>query len=383
MPRSCLTMNQVIQAISIKYNNRVYEMKQNGIDVTVLSLGEAFFDIPLYTFDDLPFPDLYHYSHSRGLIGLRRKLSEYFGTEYDFHFDPTKNIIVTAGSKVAIYMGLMSIINPGDEVIILEPYWVSYTEQVKLCYGVPVTVGYDHPVDKIEEYVTSKTRCIILNNPQNPTGKVYSRSDLEYLYALAVKNDIYILSDEAYSDFAPSNTKFYSLGCIDRSLNNTVVCNSISKNYGISGWRMGYIISNAKKVDEVLKINQHLVTCPSTILEMYIEKHFDDIIRITKPQIADLLEKRLQVVTMLERYGIGYLPGTAAFYLFASIHPSKLTSIPFADILLDENHICVVPGIGYGGSCDGFVRISFGTESLERIEKGIFAMRKLIDKTTA
>lgn len=382
MPKSCSTMDRVVQAISIKYNNRVYEMKQNGIDVTVLSLGEAFFDIPLYSFEDLPFPDLYHYSHSRGLFGLRKKLSEYFGTEYDFHFDPNKNIIVTAGSKVAIHMGLMSLINPGDEVIVQEPYWVSYTEQVKLCHGVPVMVGYSCPVNKIEEYVTSKTCCIILNNPQNPTGKVYSRSDLEYLYALAVKKDIYILSDEAYSDFAPADTKFYSMGHLDRTLKNTIVCNSISKNYGISGWRMGYIISNPEKIDQVLKINQHLVTCPSTILEMYIEKHFDDIIRITKPQIAELLAKRLQVVSMLERYKIGYLPGTAAFYLFVSIHPSKLTSIPFADRLLDEYHICVVPGIGYGGSCDDFVRMSFGTESLERIESGIAAMRELIDKSS-
>lgn len=382
MPKSCSTMDRVVQAISIKYNNRVYEMKQNGIDVTVLSLGEAFFDIPLYSFDDLPFPDLYHYSHSRGLFGLRKKLSEYFGTEYDFHFDPNKNIIVTAGSKVAIHMGLMSLINPGDEVIVQEPYWVSYTEQVKLCHGVPVMVGYSCPVHKIEEYVTSKTRCIILNNPQNPTGKVYRRSDLEYLYALAVKKDIYILSDEAYSDFAPAETKFYSMGHLDRTLKNTIVCNSISKNYGISGWRMGYIISNPEKIDQVLKINQHLVTCPSTILEMYIEKHFDDIIRITKPQIAELLAKRLRVVSILERYKIGYLPGTAAFYLFVSIHPSKLTSIPFADRLLDEYHICVVPGIGYGGSCDDFVRMSFGTESLERIESGIAAMRELIDKSS-
>ncbi len=356
-------------------------MKQNGIDVTVLSLGEAFFDIPLFSFDDLPFPDLYHYSHSRGLIGLRKKLSSYFGKEYDFHFDPNTNIIVTAGSKVAIHMGLMSIINPGDEVIIQEPYWVSYTEQVKLCHGIPVTVSHDCPIEKIEEFVTPRTRCIVLNNPQNPTGKVYSRKDLECLYSMAVKHDLYILADEAYSDFAPAHDKFHSIGCFDPSLRNTIVCNSISKNYGISGWRMGYIISNQEKIDQILKINQHLVTCPATILEMYIEKHFDEIITITKPQISELLEKRLKVISLLDRYEIKYLPGSAAFYLFASIQPSHLTSIPFADRLLDEFHVCVVPGIGYGHSCDGFVRMSFGTESFERIEKGIAAMRTLIDQT--
>ena len=138
MPRPSKGVQSTIEAMSITYNNMVYELKEKGIDITVLSLGEAFFDIPLFPFEDLPFPDIYHYSHSRGIIELRKKIAEYFLGEYNFSFDPKTEIIITAGSKIAIHMALMAILDPQDEVLIYEPYWVSYTKEAKLCYGIPI-----------------------------------------------------------------------------------------------------------------------------------------------------------------------------------------------------------------------------------------------------
>ncbi len=134
------------QAMSIRYNNLVYDLKSQGEKVITLSLGEAFFDIPLKSMDDLPFPDVLHYSHSRGLPALRRQIASHYASEYGVEVDPETEILITAGSKAAIHFTLMSILDPGDEVIVQEPTWVSYPEQIRLCYGVPVTLPYDAPL---------------------------------------------------------------------------------------------------------------------------------------------------------------------------------------------------------------------------------------------
>lgn len=380
--RPSKVVSESVEAMSIKYNTMVYELKQKKKDVTVLSLGEAFFDIPLYPFDTLPFPDIYHYSHSRGVPELRECLAKYFLEQYEVSFDPDKEILVTAGSKIAIHMAIMAVLNPGDEAIIHEPAWVSYPEQVKLCYGVPVRVPYDEDVFNFERYITNRTRLIIINNPNNPTGKVFSVEELSHLYKLAEKYNLFILSDEAYSDFLLDEEKFVSLGNLDREKRHTIICNSISKNYGISGWRLGYVITNADLINQILKVNQHLITCPATILEHYIARHFYDIIRITKPQISALVKKRLEVSRYMSKIGLKHLPGTATFYFFVSTAPSSLSSEEFCTRLLNEHHISTVPGLGYGDSCDKFIRVSVGTESMQRIAAALDMIKALIDSTS-
>jgi len=376
------TIKEVIEAKSITYNNIVYEMKKSGIDITVLSLGEAFFDIPLYPFDDLPFPDIYHYSHSRGIIELRNKLSEYFNKEYDVQFNPETEIIITAGSKIAIHMSLMTILNPGEEVLIFEPYWVSYTEQVKLCNCVPVTIPKHVGINEIEGFITDKTKAIIVNTPHNPLGKIYGVNELKFLFEIAKKYNLFLLSDEAYSDFIPEDAKFYSLGNIDKHFTNSIIFNSISKNYGISGWRLGYSISNPSIINQILKINQHLITCPATILEYYVAKHFYEIIEITKPQIKKVVEYRAKIAEYMTKIGIEYMVGSAAWYFVVSMGTSKLNSDEFCMKLLKEHHISVVPGSGYGQSCEHDFRLAVGIEPWERVTKALDTIKNLIIKTS-
>jgi aspartate aminotransferase/aminotransferase len=370
------------QIKDIKYNTLVYEKQRGGEDIIVLSLGEAFFDIPLFSFENLPIQKIYHYSHSRGIPELREKLANYFFEAYDVIFDYEKEILVTAGSKIAIHMCLMTVINPGDEVIIHEPAWVSYPEQIKLCYGIPVQVPYYKSVYDFEEYITNKTRMIIINNPNKPSGKVYTLDELTFLHNLAKKHQIYILSDEAYSDFVLNQDEFISFAHLDTKKEHSIVINSISKNFGISGWRLGYLITNADLVNQVLKLNQHLVTCAPTILEYYVAKYFDNIIEITKPQINQLVKKRQEVAHYMKSISITSLPGNTTFYFFTSIKESKLSSDEFCSKLLHEYHVSTVPGIGYGKSCDKFIRISIGSENIERIKSGLNAIKNLILTTS-
>lgn len=381
MPTHANYVDSIVQAMSIKYNNLVYDLKRQGTDIIVLSLGEAFFDIPLFPFDDLPYPGLYHYSHSRGIIDLRERLARYYADQYGVPVNPETEIIVTAGSKIAIHMSLMAILNPGDEVIIPEPAWVSYPEQVRLCHAVPIMVPYYEGISDIGKYVTKRTKAIVLNFPHNPRGRVLPREELEYLHSLARGNDLYLLSDEAYSDFLLDQDKFISSGLHDPAKEHTIICNSMSKNYGMSGWRIGYVISNADLMQQILKINQHLITCPATILEHYLVKHFDDVLAITKPQILEVVKKRKELATYMDSLGIRYLPGEATFYFFVSIEESCLSSEEFCTRLLMEHHISTVPGLGYGELCDHFIRVSVGTESMERTMYGIRTIKELIGRT--
>ena len=383
MPSSATHASAIVPAMSVRFNGMAYEQKARGRDVIVLSLGEAFFDIPLFDFSTLPLPDGYHYNHSRGNPELRRQLAAYYGAHYGVPVDGDSELVITAGSKLAIHMSLMAILDPGDEVLVLEPAWVSYSEQVRLCHGVPVMVPHDEEVFALDGYLTSRTKAVIVNNPNNPSGKIYSREELEHLHALAGRHDLFLLSDEAYSDFVLDDS-FISCGALDPQKRHTIVVNSMSKNYGMSGWRIGYVIASRALIADILKINQHLVTCPPTILEYYLVRHFQDVLEITKPQIRAVVEKRRDLARyMVEECGIPVLPGEGAFYLFASIEPSTLDSVAFCTRLLEEHGVCAVPGLGYGESCDRLIRVGVGSEPTERVMEGIRRIRALIDATSA
>jgi len=235
MARHAKYVEDVATAMSIKFNNFGNAMKAAGEDVTICSFGEAFFDIPLYPFDTLPFPELYHYSDSRGLIGLREKLGAYYHTQYGVPVDAASEILVTAGSKLGVHMSFMALLEPGDEVVVPEPAWVSYSEQVRLCHGNPVMVPRDVPVAELGRWVTPRTRALVISSPHNPTGKVFSRDEIRQLHQIATEHGLYLISDEAYSDFVTEDEPFVSCGVDDPEKEHTIICNTMSKNYGMSG----------------------------------------------------------------------------------------------------------------------------------------------------
>lgn len=380
MPQLSAVTEQSQQATSIRYNTMVYEMQAAGRDVLVMSLGEAFFDIPLFAVDDLPYPDLYHYSHSRGLPELRRKLMAHYAG-YHVRLDWETEIIVTAGSKAAIYMALLAIINPGDEVLFAEPAWVSYPEQIKLCHGIPRGIPFPANVADYERHITGRTKAIVVTNPHNPRGYVFGREELGQILDLARKYDLWVLSDEAYSDFVQDGS-FVSMAQFDPDKRHAVVFNSLSKNLGMSGWRLGYVVANPSLIANILKVNQHLITCAPSVLQHYVARHFEAILEITKPQIAALAYRREKIARYMDTIGLRYASGGATFYFFVSISPSRLDSESFCIRLLNEQHVCVVPGLGYGASCDGFVRVSIGAASLEENMRGLDRIKELIEASS-
>ncbi|MCX5243615.1 pyridoxal phosphate-dependent aminotransferase [Streptomyces prunicolor] len=374
-------MDTLSEASSIRLNNRIYEMQAAGMDVITLSLGEAFFDIPVPSFEGLPSAKIHHYSHSRGVPLLREKLAKYQQASSGAPVDPEREIMVTAGSKAAIVMAFTALLEPGDEVIIPEPMWVSYPDQVRIARGVPVMTPWYETVEGLASYITPRTRAIVVNNPHNPSGRRLDADALRALHELADRHGLFLIADEAYHEFVANGSTFVSALEHDPGKRHTIVCNSMSKNYGISGWRIGYMIANAQLTDQIIKLQQHMVTCAPTILCYYLAENFETIIERTRPQIQRVVGARNRMAALLAEQGVECLDGDSTFYLFASLGESRLNSEYFAERLLHQHGVGVVPGIGYGPSCDRFVRISVGTESDERLVQGISALASLVHET--
>ncbi|MGY3616579.1 aspartate/methionine/tyrosine aminotransferase [Bradyrhizobium sp. USDA 10063] len=355
----------------------VYDQRRKGRDITTLSLGEAFFDIPAFDFEKLDFVRGYHYSDSRGIPELRKKIAEYYDKYYAAHINPDDEILISAGSKPVIFFAMQAILNPGDEILIHEPAWLSYQEQARLLDAEPRFISYDCAVDDFYQHFTTKTRIVVINNPNNPAGRIYTKAELESLYRQCRSRGIYVLVDEAYSDFVISD-EFYSMTRIAPDKDGIIVVNSLSKNLGMSGWRVGYVISAAPLVDEILKLNQHIITCAPTILQFYMARYFDDVLKVTLPQVTDTVEKRERVAADLDKIGLKRMSGNSTFYFMVNIDPFPGTSLEFALHMLLNHQIAVVPGSAYGDSTARYIRLGIGAETEERIHTALNLIKDAI-----
>ncbi len=366
------------EALSIFVNQIVYDKKARGERVYTYSLGEAFFDIPRFDIPDADFVRGYHYSSSMGVFPLREKIAGYYHKYYGVKADPATDILISAGSKPIIFMLLCAVLNPGDEVLVPEPAWLSYKEQIKLAGGKHVAIACQKTPLEWEQYITNKTKVIIINNPNNPSGKLYSREELDFLLYLAEKYNLFILSDEAYSDFLCAEDAFISFAKIDVRKEHGLVVNSLSKNMGMSGWRVGYAIAHPAVIKQLLKLNQHLITCTTTLLQNYMAQHFEEILAHTLPQARAMAEKRKQVQNILNKMGIKTLPGRGTFYFLLDVSSFKGTTDELVYDLLLNHNIATVPGMAYGNSTERFIRFGIGVENLADIETSLLKIKEFL-----
>lgn len=373
-------MEDISEALSIYMNQIVYSEKRRGADIITLSLGEAFFDIPEFPFSEIDFVKGYHYSDSMGIPELREKIRLYYNQRYKAHLDNIEQIMVSSGSKAIIYMVMLCVLEQGDEVLIHEPAWLSYQEQARLAGAFSRFIPYDCPVKKFVDYMTDKTKLLVLNNPNNPAGWVYRQEQLKYLYDVCHEKGIYILIDEAYSDFIGAGVLFSSMAAIADDLEGVFIVNSLSKNMGMSGWRIGYVISNEKNIKTLLKPNQHIITCAPTVLQLYMAHYFEDIIAITMPQVQEVVRKRNRILKYMDSIGLKYLSGTSTFYIFLDIAKIEIDVFDFCLYLLFQYGISLVPGGAYGQSTEKFIRIGIGAESEKRICYALDKIRMVLDQ---
>lgn len=317
------------------------------------------------------------YSQNAGLLELRNVISDYYIRKEGFEYDPISEIMVTVGAMEGLYLALLSITNPGDEYIIPAPYYVNYGQMVHMCGGIPVIV--DKPseepltfrIEDIEAAITPKTKAIIINTPSNPSGKIISWNKIEKLAELAKSHDLYVISDEVYKCLIYGENKFKSIVSIEGMRERTILTNSLSKEFCMTGWRIGYVLANKEIVANMTKLQENVCACaplPSQYAAIEALSSKEDYSANMKSIFSERRDALVSGINSIK--GLSCTPPDATFYLMVDISKTGLKSFDFACRLLETVHVAVVPGVTYGQSCDNYVRIAF-TKNVDVINQGV------------
>lgn len=324
------------------------------------------------------------YSANRGLMLLREEISHYLNRKIDVHYDPKEEVLVTVGGSEAIDLCIRALIEPGDEVLIVEPCFVSYLPIVELCDGVPVRIetkaedNFRLTAKALKEKITEKTKLLVFPFPNNPTGAVMKKEHLEEIAAVLRETNVIVLSDEIYCELT-YGTEHVSIASLPDMRERTVVVNGFSKAYSMTGWRLGYAAGPKEIMEIMTKIHQFAVMCaPTTSQHAAIEA-----LRSCDGNIAEMREeyniRRRFLVDGLNKLGLTCFEPEGAFYVFPCIKSTGMTSEEFCTELLYDQKVAVVPGTAFGECGEGFVRISY-SYSVEHITKALKKIGKFLAK---
>ena len=359
---------------------RIYEKAMQMDDVVFFSLGEPDFDTPPQVveaaIESLRRGET-HYTPNAGLPELREAIADNL-REYDgVVYNPDSDIAVTSGGMEALVLSLMAIVEPGDEVILADPSYTNYRDQIAICKGVPVYVpvreenGFQFDMAELRRAVTDKTRAIMVNTPSNPTGAVASRERLAEIAEIAREQDLWVIFDEVYKHLFYGDSPFVNVASLPGMRERTLVLDSCSKTYAMTGWRVGWVAGPAAVVGNMPKIQENICSCVPAFVQRgavcALRTARNDVVRMNREYRA-----RRDVIVA----GINAIPGLTArtpegaFYLFVNIRETGLSSEAFAMRLLEEGRVALSPGSAFGPSGEGYVRISYAS-SIDNLRKGV------------
>lgn len=326
------------------------------------------------------------YTANAGILELRQAVSLNLLSKNKVNYDPQSEITITVGAMDALYLTLKVILNPGDEVILSAPCWTNYEQQIKMCDGVPVLVkvteenDFMYDIDILKAAITNKTKAILINSPCNPTGGMLDLKTLEGIAKLAIEHDLLIISDEVYQYIVFDGNEHISISRIDGMKEHTVIIDSWSKSYAMTGWRVGYAAGPEWLISNITKLQENVVACATTPCQ------YAALEALTGPQdyvdymVSQYKERRDIIVERLnEIQGISCKKPKGTFYAFANIKGTGLTSDDFAMSLLEVKQVVVVPGTAFSEFGEGFIRISFAT-SKEEIIKGMELIKEFVSE---
>ncbi len=324
------------------------------------------------------------YSQNAGLLDLRKTISEYYVRNEGYYYNPLNEILVSVGAMEGLYLAFLSILDEGDEVIIPAPYYVNYVQMVQMCHAIPVIV--DKPADEpltfniedIEQAITRKTKAIIINTPSNPSGKLIPEDKIQGIARLAKEYNLTVISDEVYKKLIYGEQIFKSIVGIDGMRERTVLINSLSKEFCMTGYRLGYVLAPEELIAAMTKLQENVAACaplPSQYagIEALSGKgdYSGNMVNVFTER-RNILYEGLKDLPLIKPF----LP-EATFYMMVDISKTGMKSIEFAHTLLEKAHVAVVPAVAYGKSCDSFVRIAF-TIDKERLQEGVRRIGRFI-----
>lgn len=385
MMKLAARISQVSPSLTLAIAAKAKAMKAEGIDVCSFSAGEPDFDSPAHVkaaakraLDE----GKTKYGPAAGEPRLRQAIAGKLQSENNLDYQ-AENIIVTNGGKHSLFNLMQALIEPGDEVIIPAPYWVSYPEMVKLVGGNPVIVmtdektGYKIEPEILRSAITSKTKLFVLNSPSNPTGMVYTPEEIKALAEVIVEKDILVVSDEIYEKILYDDAKHLSIGSLnDEIFARTIISNGFAKGYSMTGWRLGYLAAPVELIKAATIVQGHSTSNVCTFAQYGAISALEESQDCVEEMRQAFVQRRK---VMLER--INAIPGfkcsqpDGAFYLFPDISETGLKSLEFCKTLLEEHQVAVIPGVAFGA--DNNIRLSYATD-MATIEKGMDRLEKFV-----
>ena len=387
---------EINPSITLEITAKAKALKESGVNVVSFSAGEPDFNTPENIINaaiEAMKEGKTKYTPTSGVLDLRKAICEKFKNDNNLNYEPNQ-IVVSTGAKQSLANTFLSILNKGDEVIIPIPYWVSYPELVKLADGVPVFVNnlkendYKYRIEDLRKVVTNKTKAILLNSPNNPTGSIYSKEELMDIAEFARENDLIIISDEIYEKLIYDDNKHISIASISEdAYNRTVVINGLSKSYAMTGWRVGYSASSTKIAKLMSSIQSHVTSNINSISQYAAIEALTGSKESLYKMIEEFEYRRNYMVDRLNKInGISYIMPKGAFYIMVNIggyfgksvsNNVINSSLEFSKSLLDEEKVAVIPGIAFG--LDEYIRLSYAT-SRQAIEEGLNRLEEYLRK---
>jgi len=371
-----------------KFFDIVTEM--NDKNVISLGVGEPDFDTPWHIRDEGIYSlekGRSHYTGNTGLVELRKEICNYLKRTQGIQYDYSKEVIVTVGGSEAIDIGLRAMCNPGDEVIIPQPSYVSYEPCALLAGAVPVIIDLKEEnefrltAEELKAAITDKTKVLILPFPNNPTGGIMERADLEAIREVIIENDIYVMSDEIYAELTYKD-KHVSIASLEGMRERTVLINGFSKAYAMTGWRLGYACGPEEIIRQMTKIHQYCIMCAPTTSQYAAIEALKNGDKDVEEMRAEYNRRRRFLMNAFKEMNIKVFEPYGAFYIFPCIKEFGMTSDEFATRFLAEEKVAAVPGTAFGASGEGFLRISYAY-SLERLKEAMKRFAHFVEKLRA
>lgn len=378
-------LNKKIQEIKPSGIRKFFDIAQEIDDVISLGVGEPDFPTP-WSIRQKAIQTIENkrtiYTANAGLESLRKSISNYTKRHINIEYDPKTEIVVTVGGSEAIDISIRTLVNPGDEVLIVEPCFVCYSPIVSLSGGVPVPIetkmedNFKLTAEALKAKITDKTKLLILPFPNNPTGAIMTRKDLEKIADVLRDTDIMILSDEIYSELTYGR-KHCSIAQIDGMRERTIMINGFSKAFAMTGWRLGYVCAPQPIAKQIVKLHQYAIMCSPTVSQYAGIEALDNCEKEVQKMVNEYNVRRRFLTDSFNRLGLTCFNPEGAFYVFPCIKSTGMKSEEFCEKLLHSKKVAVVPGNAFGESGEGHIRVSYAyslnhlNEAISRIEEFI------------
>ncbi len=379
-----------VHAIPASGIRRFFDLVSTVPDVISLGVGEPDFDTPVQVVEAATSAlrrvdhASTHYSSNFGILSLRVAIARHLARRYGPEYDPAAELLVTVGVSEALDLALRAIIDPGDEVIIPEPSYVSYIPITQLAGAIAVTVTahegqkFEPDPAAIAAAITPRTRAILLGYPNNPTGAVASRETLQHIVDLAVQHDLVIISDEIY-DRLVYGVEHVCVAALRGARDRTILLGGFSKAYAMTGWRVGFAAAPVDILEAMMKVHQYTIMCVSSPAQIAAEEALRTGEADVERMVQEYDRRRRLIVDGLNAIGLPCFEPRGAFYAFPNVRATGLSSQQFADRLLREERVLVVPGDAFGPAGEGHVRCSYAT-ALPRIQEALVRMERFVGR---